>query len=51
MLAFNVWEGLQRAIVKFEDQMRTLAQRMKNETHSRLRNLLLPLLVNDYWLA
>lgn len=49
MLSFHVWEGLQRAILKFEDQMRALARRMKGDSHSKLQNLLLPLLVNDYW--
>ena len=49
VLSFHVWEGLQRAILHFEDQMHKLARRMKGDNHSKLRHLLLPLLVNDYW--
>ena len=51
MLSFHVWDGLQRVISGFEDQMRTLARRLRDGSHSKLQNLLLPLLVNDYWVA
>ena len=50
MLSFHVWEGLQRAISRFGHEMHTLASRMKDDTHSKLQHLLLPMLVNDYWL-
>ena len=49
MLSFHVWEGLQRAISRFEAEMHIVARRMKEDTHSKLRHLLLPMLVNDYW--
>ena len=45
----RVWERLHRAILSFEERMRELARRMSEEKHSKLRHLLLPLLVNDYW--
>ena len=48
-LSFHVWDGLQRAISRFEDQMRALATRLRDSSHSKLQNLLLPLLVNNYW--
>ena len=49
VLSFHVWDGLQRVISRFKDQMRTLARRLRDGSHSKLQNLLLPLLVNDYW--
>ena len=49
VLSFHVWEGLQRAISRFGHEMHTLASRMKDDTHSKLQHLLLPMLVNDYW--
>lgn len=51
VLSFHVWDGLQRVISRFKDQMRTLARRLRDGSHSKLQNLLLPLLVNDYWVA
>ena len=49
VLSFHVWEGLQRAIQKFEGEMHALARHMKDRTQSKLQNLLVPMLVNDYW--
>ena len=49
VLAVHVWERLHRAILTFEERMRELARRMSEDEHCKLRHLLLPLLVNDYW--
>ncbi len=49
VLSFHVWEGLQRAIQKFEGEMHVLAGSMKKSNNSKLQHLLVPMLVNDYW--
>ena len=49
--SFHVWDGLQRVISTFENHMRILARRLRDSSHSKLQNLLLPLLVNDYWVS
>ena len=51
VLSFHVWDALQRVISQFEDRMRALARRLRDSSHTKLQNLLLPLLVNDYWVA
>ncbi len=48
-MAVHVWEQLHRAILGFEERMRELTQRMREAEHGKLCHLLLPLLVNDYW--